>query len=292
MTAASATLGVGAGGAAAGAIARRYRVEPEASARRDHVAFRATRRGDELPAWILVPQWPRAERFANAVGFVRAAKRSMRLRHPQVVRTLDVGLLADGRPYAVVARMPASPLGAALAQRGPLPWPTVRDIALRLCGAVEAVRRLGLAPRSLDVESCILVEGTVDDVRLGGLFVPSDARLPETDGPAIAMIIHALLGAAPRGAEAKTAEPCGLDNVLLRALGSIGYPTVRELQVALAAIDVAGRRESHGANHAEIVGEFVHEADDARALGPERAPAPHDGADSPGNPTPSGWHAS
>lgn len=291
MTASTTHLGGRDAGAAPGAIARRYRVDPEASPRRDHVAFRATRRGDELPAWILVPQWPRADRFANAVAFVRATKLSLRLRHPQVVRTLDVGLLGDGRPYAVVARLPAQPLGTALAQRGPVSWSVARDVALRLCGAVEAVRRVGLAPRSLDLESCVLLDGTAHDVRLGGLFVASDARLPETDAPAIAMIVHALLGPTPRGEEGAT-EPSALDNVLLRALGTIGYPSVRELQVALAAIDVDGRRESHGANHAEMVGEFLHEADDARAHGPERAAASHDRAGSGGEPVVSGWHGS
>ncbi len=126
----------------------------------------------------------------------------------------------------MVARPPAQPLGAALAQHGPMSWPVARGVALRLCGAVEAVRRVGLAPRSLDLESCILIDGTTDDVRLGGLFVPSDARLPETDAPAIAMIVHALLGASPRGAEGAT-EASGLDNVLLRALGRLGYASVR-----------------------------------------------------------------
>lgn len=291
MTASTTHLGAGEAGAAPGAITRRYRVDPESSPRREHVAFRATRRGDELPAWILVPQWPRADRFANAVGFVRAAKLSIRLRHPQVVRTLDVGLLADGRPYAVVARPPAQPLGAALAQHGPMSWPVARGVALRLCGAVEAVRRVGLAPRSLDLESCILIDGTTDDVRLGGLFVPSDARLPETDAPAIAMIVHALLGASPRGAEGAT-EASGLDNVLLRALGTLGYASVRELQLALAAIDVDGRRESHGANHAEMVGEFVHDDDGARAHGPDRAPVSHAQAGAGGEPVGAIWHDS
>lgn len=280
--------------AAPGAIARRYRVEPHPTSHRDHVAFSATRRGDEFPAWILVPQWPRAERFANAVGFIRTAKRSLRLRHPQVVRTLDVGLLADGRPYAVIARLPAQPLGAALAQRGSLPWAAARGVALRLCSAVEAVRRAGLAPRSLDVEGCILVDGTADDVRLEGLFVPSEARLPETDAPAIAMIVHALLGVEPRGPAASVTEARGLDNVLLRALGSMGYGSVRELQVALAAIDDAGRRESHGANHAETFGEFVFDtgAEDARARPPERAPTSRRGPATAGEPVDSGWHGS
>ena len=47
-----------------------------------------------------------------------------------------------------------------------------------------------------------------------------------------------------------------MKRLLLRALGSVGYASLRELQVALAGIDDGGRRESHGANHAQMAGEL------------------------------------
>jgi serine/threonine protein kinase len=265
------------------AVGRRYCVEGAPFPQREHVAYSGTRRWDDSPVWILVPQWPHAERFPNASGLVRATKSSMRLQHPNVVRAYEVGLLADGRPYVVAARVPARSLDAVLAQGGPLPWPVVRGIALRLCSALEALRRRGLAPRTLDLESCILVDPprrdvqvAGDDVRVGGLFVPANARPIEGDAPAIAMIAHALLGADP----APAAPRPGVDNVLLRALGMCGYADTRELSRAIAAIEDDGWRESHGANHAETVGEFVFDAEDARAEPRERALSPHsDGGD-------------
>jgi len=207
-----------------------------------------------MPVSIVIPDGASWHKFMNAMPFVQIAREARRLRHPYVLRTLEAGLLHDGRPFAVVERPPTESFSTWIAQRRRLPWPQVRTIALRLCSAVEAARRRGLAPRNLDLDGCLRVRDGVDggDIRLGELFVLDSARLPETDAPAIAMIVHALGG----GGSNKT-ETGVLGNVLIRALGNNGYADVREMSRALAAIASDGTRESQGANHAAVVGQFA-----------------------------------
>lgn len=219
-----------------------------------------------MPVSIVIPDGGNAHKFVNAMPFVQVAREARRLRHPYILRTLETGLLQDGRPFAVVERLPSESFSSWIAHRRRLPWPQVRSIALRLCSAVEAVRRRGLAPRNLDLDGCLRIRDGVDgaDIRLGELFVPSTSRLPETDAPAIAMIVHGLVGGAHESVENGV-----LGNVLVRALGNNSYADVRELSRALASIGDDGTRQSQGANHAAVAGEFDFdetEDDDDRRL--------------------------
>lgn len=249
-----AARGAGSSDLAETSLGARYWIEGSLPRPGGCTSHRATRRFDDLPVAVVIPDGAGAHKFVNAMPFVQVAREARRLRHPYILRTLETGLLHDGRPFAVIERLPTESFSAWIAHRRRLPWPQVRSIALRLCSAVEAARNRGLAPRNLDVDGCLRVRDGVDgaDIRLGELFVPDHARLPETDAPAIAMIIHALGG----GAANKT-EKGVLGNVLIRALGNNGYADVRELSKALAAIGNDGTRESQGANHAAVAGEFA-----------------------------------
>lgn len=242
-------------------VGTRYWIEGSAPARPDVIRWRAKSRFDERPVWIVLPQGPHVTKFANVMRFVQAGKRAAKVRHPNVLRTLEAGILDDGKPYAVVERVPSRTLAALLARGGPLAWPAVRTIALRLCSALEAARRRGVAPRMMDMDTCAIVRGRdasdSTDVRLGELFALDTARPPLADAPAIATMIHALRGGS--GQPQRGEGDAAMDLVLLRALGTNGYPEVRALSVALAGIDDGRTRESYGANHAEATGEFVFE---------------------------------
>ncbi|MBC8071464.1 MAG: hypothetical protein IAG13_24265 [Deltaproteobacteria bacterium] len=246
-------------------ISRRYWVEGACARPLGCVRHRATRRIDDAPVWIVIPDDPHAHKLARAVPFLRAAKLARELRHPGVLRTLEVGVLDDARPFVVLERVPSESLAAWIGQRGPLRWSEVRPIALRLCSAVEIARQRDLAPRDLDLDGCLHLRegGDPFDVRLGELFVRSSARPVEQDAPAIAMIVHALLGGAGH-------VDAPIDNVLLRALGTNGYADVRELARAFAAVecedDAEGVRESHGSNHAAVVGEFLVDVEAEEAM--------------------------
>lgn len=248
-----AARGAGSSDLASTSVGARYWIEGSVQRPGGCTSHRATRRLDDLPVSIVIPDGASAHKFVNAMPFVQVAREARRLRHPYVLRTVETGLLHDGRPFVVVERLPSESFSSWIAHRRRLPWPQVRTIALRLCSAVEAVRRRGLAPRNLDLDGCLRVRDGVDgsDIRLGELFVPFSARLPQTDAPAIAMIVHALGGGASNRTETGV-----LGNVLIRALGNNGYADVRELSHALAAIGDDGTRESQGANHAAVAGEF------------------------------------
>ena len=253
-------------GLASTSLGARYWIEGSTPRPGGCTSHRATRQLDDLPVSIVIPDGANAAKFVNAMPFVQTARQARRLRHPYILRTLETGLLNDGRPFAVVERLPSESFSTWVAHRRRLPWPQVRSIALRLCSAVEAARSRGLAPRNLDLDGCLRIRDGIDpaDIRLGELFVPDSTRLPETDAPAIAMIVHALGGGASNKAESGI-----LGNVLVRALGNNGYADVRELAKAFAAIGVGGTRESQGSNHAAVAGEF---AFDEAADEIERAP--------------------
>ncbi|HWB75127.1 MAG TPA: hypothetical protein VG755_09225 [Nannocystaceae bacterium] len=226
-------------------IGARYWIEGASARPSGCVRHRAIRRYDDLPVWLVIPEDPRAHRFSYAIPFLRAAKLAREVRHPYVLRTHEAGLLDDGRPYAVIERVPSESLANVLARHGALPWPEVLQIALRLASAVEAARERGLAPRDLDVDTCLHVRDGLDvaDVRLGELFVASVSRPEEHDAPAIVEIVRTLVGGAAQGE---------LAAALARDYASLG-----ELAEALAAVPHDGTRESHGANHAAIAGGFV-----------------------------------
>lgn len=230
-------------------IGSRYWIEGASARPHGCVRHRALRRYDDLPVWIVIPEDPRAYRFSYAIPFLRAAKIAREVRHPYVLRTHEAGLLDDGRPYTIIERVPSESLAQVVARHGALPWPEVLQIALRLASAVEAARERGLAPRDLDVDTCLHVRDGLDvaDVRLGELFVSSVSRPEEQDAPAIVEIVRALLGDAVEGE---------LADVLARDHGSLA-----ELAEALAAVAHDGVRESHGANHAAIAGGFVIDVD-------------------------------
>jgi hypothetical protein len=241
-------------------LGARYWIEGASARPSGCLRHRAIRRMDDAPLWIVIPDDARAHRLSDAVTFLRSAKLARGLRHPNVVRTVDSGLLDDGRPFVVLDRLPAISLASWIEQHGGLSWPDVREIALRLCSAVEVARERGIAPRDLDLEGCLHARvgddpNGVGEVRLGELFVSSSGRAERDDAPAIAMIVHGLLG----GDASRERNNSALDNVLMRALGTNGYADVRELARAFAGIEDDGGavRESHGSNHAEVVGEFI-----------------------------------
>lgn len=225
-------------------IGSRYWIEGASARPSGCVRHRAIRRYDDLPVWIVIPEDPRAHRFSYAIPFLRAAKLAREVRHRYVLRTHEAGLLDDGRPYAVIERVPSESLTNVVARHGALPWADVLQIALRLASAVETVRERGLAPRDLDGDTCLHVRDGVDvaDVRLGELFVSSVSRPEERDAPAILEIARTLIGDAAEGE---------LADLLAR-----DYASLAELTEAFAAVANDGLLASHGANHAAIAGAF------------------------------------
>lgn len=100
--------------------------------------------------------------------FLREARLSARIHHPNVVEVYRVGELEpDGRPYLVMEYIDGLTFEDILAAGGPLEEEEVRRVLTDVCGALEAAHRLGIIHR---------------DVRPGNIMRTRDgARIVLTD---------------------------------------------------------------------------------------------------------------
>lgn len=154
---------------------------------------------------------------------------------------------------ATTTNRPVDSLATVLARHGALPWSLCKGMMLRLADAVGQARKAGVAPRRLSLETCLRPRFSRDhiDVRLEGPFVRADRRATQDDARDLARILHALLD------QDCGTVPEGLDNVLMRALGTIGYPDSQAFAHALVAIDrPKGMIASEGSAQAAVAGGF------------------------------------
>ena len=78
----------------------------------------------------------RFERECVAVGTLSG--------HPNIVTVYELGTTDGGAPCIVMEYMSGGSLAARLSKEGPLPWPDVVDIGVKLCGAVAAAHDAGV----------------------------------------------------------------------------------------------------------------------------------------------------
>jgi serine/threonine-protein kinase PknK len=75
-------------------------------------------------------------------------------RHPHCVTVYDSGFTSDDRPYLVMEDMS----GGSLRQRirdGPMPWPEVVAIGVKLAGALHAAHEAGVLHRDIKPENVL-----------------------------------------------------------------------------------------------------------------------------------------
>jgi serine/threonine protein kinase len=83
--------------------------------------------------------------------------------HPNVVPVLAAGVMRSGRPYIVMPYVTGGSLADRLAG-GPLPWPDVTAIGIRLAGAVETAHRAGIVHR--DIKPANILFSAYDEPQL------------------------------------------------------------------------------------------------------------------------------
>jgi serine/threonine protein kinase len=82
--------------------------------------------------------------------FVREVTAAGRLSgHPHVIDVYDAGALADGRPYMVMELCPGGSLDDAVRRDGPMAAEQVRDIGIRIAGALGAAHAAGVLHRDI-----------------------------------------------------------------------------------------------------------------------------------------------
>jgi serine/threonine-protein kinase len=128
------------------------------------VVHAATERhtGRELAIKVLLPEL--ASDAPARARFVEEARVAQHVRHPNVVRVVDDGALADGRPYIVMERAPGESLGAWIRRHGPLSLALVRAIASQVLEGVAAIHGCGFIHGDLKSDN-ILVSVATGGVR-------------------------------------------------------------------------------------------------------------------------------
>ncbi len=91
--------------------------------------------------------------------FLREAKLTSRLSHPNAVAVLDFGQTGDGLFYLVMELLDGRTLSEVVAAEGALPLPRLLRVASQICDALIGAHRLAIVHRDLKPSNVILLDG-------------------------------------------------------------------------------------------------------------------------------------
>lgn len=95
----------------------------------------------------------------NLERFLREQRAMGRLSgHPNIVNVMQVGTTRTGRPYLVMQYHSRDSLDAQLRSAGPVPWPEVLRIGIKLAGALETGHRAGILHRDIKPANILVTE--------------------------------------------------------------------------------------------------------------------------------------
>ncbi|MGH8908991.1 MAG: ABC transporter substrate-binding protein [Egibacteraceae bacterium] len=105
--------------------------------------------------WVAIKVLPRPmgsmfERECRALGRLSD--------HRHVVRVFQAGVSRSGSPYIVMEYLPAGSLADRLHAGGPLPWPEVLEIGVKLAGVLQSAHEAGIL--HLDIKPANVLVGT------------------------------------------------------------------------------------------------------------------------------------
>jgi serine/threonine protein kinase len=92
------------------------------------------------------------------VRFVREARTASSIGHQHIVDVTDFGTTESGTPFLVMEFIEGKPLDVIIQEEGPMPWETVREIALQICSALAATHAGGIIHRDLKPANILLQE--------------------------------------------------------------------------------------------------------------------------------------
>jgi eukaryotic-like serine/threonine-protein kinase len=160
-------------------VAGRYRVEGALGHGGMASVLRA--RDDELdrPVAIKLLDEHLARDASVRTRFLREARLSAALAHPNVVSVFDAGE-EDGRPYIVMECVEGRTLADLLADRGRVPWQEAVRLALQVCAGLEHAHRAGLVHRDVKPQNLLLREdGTLKIADFGIARAAEQTRLTQ-----------------------------------------------------------------------------------------------------------------
>lgn len=127
--------------------------------------WRAERETDGEPVAIKILHLELIRSNDALTRFRREIEAIQRLRHHNVVRALDHGMLADGRPYLVLEFIEGPSLREALQDRGAIPPREMMEILEPLCDALAVAHQAGLVHRDVKPSNVILARNDDGKVR-------------------------------------------------------------------------------------------------------------------------------
>src|SRR5215468_9195127 len=92
---------------------------------------------------------------AAVARFFDEARAVNRIRHESIVDILDLGYLADGRPYITMEFLDGAPLSHHTA-RGPLPLGTAVQIICDILDPIRAAHEAGIVHRDLKPDNIMV----------------------------------------------------------------------------------------------------------------------------------------
>lgn len=96
---------------------------------------------------------------ASLERFLREQRAMGRLSgHPHIVNILEVGSTPGGMPYIVMPYHPHDSLDARIRKHGPLDWPDVLRLGIKMAGALETAHRTGTLHRDIKPGNILLTE--------------------------------------------------------------------------------------------------------------------------------------
>lgn len=148
--------------------------------------YAGVRRSDGQPVAVKVMH-ARLSRDSVAAGrMLQEGRLCWSLEHPNVVRVLSFGRLADARPYLVMERLFGQTLEEALNQRGALTPTEVVEVATGIVAGLRAIHRRAthrdIKPANIFLRDGRLERGAVAilDLGIAGLATDDPARLVRT----------------------------------------------------------------------------------------------------------------
>ena len=90
--------------------------------------------------------------------FLREARASSLISHPNVVEITDFGTTPSGAPFFVMEYLQGEDLSETIADVGPMPWSRVCGMILQICGALEAAHEKAIVHRDMKPGNCLRVK--------------------------------------------------------------------------------------------------------------------------------------
>ncbi|HET8932379.1 MAG TPA: serine/threonine-protein kinase [Polyangiales bacterium] len=124
-------------------------------------------------------------RYADATGrnILEAEARLLaKLEHPNIVRAMDVGQLADGRMYLMMEHVAGIELGAWLDAHGPMPFERALTVLAQVASALDYLHRKGIVHGDIKPANLLIDVSANDFVKLLDFGIASNTGSKERRG--------------------------------------------------------------------------------------------------------------